>query len=430
MVGGAEPASGAKNTTGMEIMRFDLLIKGGEVVDPRADYRGKLDVAIKRNRIAAVDAYIPAESAFRVVDAGGQYVTPGLVDLHTHVYHGATYWGIRADPVAARSGVTTWLDVGSAGGYNFPGFREFIAGPATSRIYALLNISSIGLTAPTFELANLDYCDVDLCCRLIDLNRDLLLGIKARIDRNTTRSTGTAPLQRAREAADRCEVPLMVHIGWGPPNLADVLRYMKQGDILTHCFTGGDMRIIDDEGRLREEARRAWDNGVIMDIGHGAGSFSFETAEALMAEGYRPDVISSDIHQLSILGPMFDMPTCLSKFMALGMSFAETIHAATARPAQVLGLQDEVGTLRPGALADVALFRIEQGAFTFYDIHMNARSGKELVRNTLTIVGGRELPVTADDPQAPWIELSEAQQALIERGHTPVALDAKSRCGC
>jgi dihydroorotase len=429
MVGVAQPASGAKNTTGMEIMRFDLLIKGGEVVDPGASYRGKLDVAIKRNRIAAVDADIPAESAFRVVDAGGQYVTPGLVDLHTHVYHGATYWGIHADPVAARSGVTTWLDVGSAGGYNFPGFREFIARPSTARIYALLNISSIGLTAPTFELANLDYCDVDLCCRLIDLNRDLVLGLKARIDRNTTRSTGIAPLQRAREAADRCEMPLMVHIGWGPPALTEVLRYMKPGDILTHCFTGGDMRIVDEDGRLRDEARRVWDSGVIMDIGHGAGSFSFETAEALMAEGYRPDVISSDIHQLSIHGPMFDLPTCLSKFMALDMNFAETIHAATARPAQVMGLQDEIGTLKPGALADVALFRIEEGAFTFYDIHMNARSGRELVRNTLTIVGGRELPVSADGPTAPWIELSEAQQTLIERGHTPVAMDVQV-CSC
>jgi dihydroorotase len=190
------------------------------------------------------------------------------------------------------------------------------------------------------------------------------------------------------------------------------------------------MRIIDRQGRLRDEAKRVWDSGVIMDIGHGAGSFSFDTAEALMNQGYRPDVISSDIHQLSIHGPMFDLPTCLSKFMLLGMSFAEAVHAATARPAQVLGLQDEVGTLKPGALADVALFRIEPGAFTFYDIHMNARSGKELVRNTLTIVGGRELPVTADDPPAPWIELSEDQQALIERGHTPGAQHAKARCGC
>jgi dihydroorotase len=221
----------------------------------------------------------------------------------------------------------------------------------------------------------------------------------------------------------------MVHIGWGPPAVAEVLRHMRPGDILTHCFTGGDMRIVDEGGRLRDEAKRVWDSGVIMDIGHGAGSFSFETAEALMNQGYRPDVISSDIHQLSILGPMFDLPTCLSKFMALGMSFADTIQAATARPAEVMGMQGEVGTLRPGALADVALFRIERGEFTLYDIHMNARRGKQLVRNTLTIVDGRELPVTADGPRAPWIELTEGQQALRARGHTPAAMDAQA-CGC
>lgn len=404
-------------------MHFDLLIKGGEVVDPGAGYSGLLDIAIKRDRIAAVEANIPAESAFRIIDAGGQFVTPGLVDLHTHVYHGVTYWGVHADPVAARSGVTTWLDAGSAGGYNFPGFREFIVKPSTARIYALLNIASIGLTAQTYELSNLDYCDIDLCCKLIDLNRDVILGVKARIDHNTTRGTGIAPLSRAREAADRSELPLMVHIGMGPPAIVDVLNYLKPNDILTHCFTGGDMRIIDDSGKLRDEAKRAWDKGVILDIGHGAGSFSFETAEALMSAGYRPDVISSDIHQVSIHGPMFDMPTCLSKFMLLGMSLAEVIRAATERPAQVVGLQNEIGTLRPGALADLALFRLESGEFAFYDVRMNTRTGSQLLRNTLTLVNGRELPVITDDPPAPWIELSQAQRALIERGHTPSRFD-------
>ncbi len=407
-------------------MQFDLLIKGGDVVDPGGGYSGRLDVAIKRNHIAAVDANIPAESAARVIDAGGQFVTPGLVDLHTHVYHGVGYFGIHADTVAARSGVTTWLDVGSSGAYNFPGFREFIVNPSQARIYALLNISSIGLTAGSWELANLDYCNIDLCCKMINLNRDITLGVKARIDQNQTRGTGIVPLTYAREAADRCGLPLMVHIGNGPPEIVDVLKYMKPNDILTHCFTGGNMRIIDDSGKLRDEAKQVWDSGVVMDIGHGAGSFSFETAEALMSVGYKPDVISSDIHQVSIHGPMFDMPTCLSKFMLLGMSFADVIQASTECPAQVMGLQDEIGTLKPGALADVALFRIESGDFTFYDVRMNERAGKQLVRNTLTIVDGRELPVTTERPPAPWFELSEAHRTLIERNHTPQAFDPKS----
>jgi len=402
-------------------MKFDLLIKGGEVVDPGGQ-SGRLDVAIKRNRIAAVDRDIPAESAARVIDASGQYVTPGLIDLHTHVYHHVTFWGIDPDPVAARSGVTTWLDVGSAGAFNWSGFREFIVKPSDVRIYGLLNISSIGLTAATGELANLDYCDVDLCCKLIELHRDLILGVKVRIDSNTVRGNGIEPLHRARAAAERCDLPMMVHIGSSPPAVADVLALMRPGDILTHCFTGNSMRIIDERGQLLDDAKRAWESGIIMDIGHGAGSFSFETAEALINAGYTPDVISSDIHQLSVHGPLFDMPTCLSKFLALGMSFADVIRAATIRPAEVLGFQHELGTLKVGALADLALFTIQEGRFPFYDVAMNMREGTQLIRNTLTIANGRPLPRTPDAAPAPWIELSENQRALIERGHTPDAL--------
>ena len=403
-------------------MQFDLLIQGGEVVDPGAGYQGRLDIGIKRNRIAAVEPQIPASAAFRTIDASGQYVTPGLVDLHTHVYHSATCWGIQADPVAARSGVTTWLDVGSAGAYNLMGFREFIAKPAQSRLYALLNISSIGLTASTWELANLNYCDVDLCCKLIDLNRDLVLGVKVRIDTNTTSGTGIEPMRLARQAAERTGLPLMAHIGKGPPEIHEVMELLRPGDILTHCFTGQSMRIIDNHGKLLDVVKRAWDAGIVMDIGHGAGSFSFETAEAMIASGYPPDVISSDIHQFSIHGPLFDLPTCMSKFLALGMSFPQVVAAATIRPATVMGMQQEIGTLKPCALADVALFRIESGDFTFYDIHMNPRQGKQLIRNTLTIINGRELAHQSDPPPAPWIELSESQHELLKRGHTPQAM--------
>jgi dihydroorotase len=180
-------------------MQFDLLIKGGELVDPSSGRFGRYDIAVKRHRIAAVDTAIPVESAVQVIDASGQYVTPGLVDLHTHVYHGVTYWGIDPDPVAARTGVTTWLDVGSAGAYNLTGLREFVARRARARIYALLHISSIGLTAQTWEGSNLNYCDVDLCCKLVNQNRDWVLGVKVRIDMNTVGEHGVAPLQPRRQ---------------------------------------------------------------------------------------------------------------------------------------------------------------------------------------------------------------------------------------
>ena len=400
-------------------MEFDLLIKGGEVVDPGSGKQGRLDVAIKRNRIAAVDSNIPAESAVRTIDATGQYVTPGLVDLHTHVYHSVTYWGIHADPVAARSGVTTWLDVGSAGAFNVQGFRDFIAKPSASRLYSLLNISTIGLTASTWELANLNYCDVDLCVKLTNLNRDLILGVKVRIDHNTTSGTGIEPLRRGAEAAQKLELPMMVHIGYGPPTVTEVLPFLRPGDILTHCFTGGNMRIVDGAGKLLDDAKRVWDAGVVMDVGHGGGSFSFEVAEKLIEQGYNPDVISSDIHQHSVNGPLFDLPTCLSKFLAIGMSFEDVIRAATVRPAQVMGLASEIGTLKVGALADVALFTLEEGEFPLYDVHMETRTGRQLIRNTLTIVNGRELPRIPDGPMAPWMALSERQQEILARGHAP-----------
>lgn len=414
-------------------MRFDLLIKGGELVDPGAGREGPLDVAVVRDRVAAVDRDIPADSARRVIDASGQIVTPGLVDLHAHVFHGVTYWGIRPDPIASRTGVTTWADAGSAGALTLPGFREFVVDPSRVRIRSFLHISSIGLVGENYESANLELCDVDIFSRLADLNRDLVVGVKVRMGAPTNGPHGVEPLRRAIEAGRRCDLPVMVHIALGPPTIDDVIELMRPGDILTHCFTGHDMRIVDDSGALRDSARRAIDAGLILDVGHGTGSFSFAVAEGLLAAGVRPDAISSDMHQLSVSGPMFDLPTTMSKFLALGMSLPEVVAATTVRPATVLGLADEVGTLRPGAHADIALFHLLEGSFPFYDISGDTRAADRLLRNTLTIVGGRELHRVEPAPLAPWVAPSwpatqlpftEKQQRLRDLGHTPDAMAA------
>jgi dihydroorotase len=406
-------------------MRFDLLIKGGHVVDPVNGHDGPLDVAVRRARIAAVDREIPAESAVEVIDASGLYVTPGLVDMHAHVFKGIGYWGVDADSVGSRTGVTTWLDVGSAGAMTLQGLREYVVEPARVRIYALINISYLGLVGPDYELVYLDFCDVDICERVANLNRDLVLGVKVRMGASTVGPNGLEPMKRAREAADRLELPLMVHIAFAPPPVDDVLELMRPGDILTHCFTGFTMKIVDDEGRLRESARRARERGVIMDIGHGAGSLSFQTAETLLEAGFKPDVISTDIHQLSINGPMYDLPTCLSKFLALGLSLGEVVTAATSRPAEILGLDTEVGALTPGACADVALFALDRGTFRFYDIDMAVREGKERLRPVLTIVNGRALPARPPDPPAPWVTEDfvwpDFQAELVERQRTGFA---------
>jgi dihydroorotase len=394
--------------------RFDTIVAGGDVRDPGAGIAGRYDIGITGGRVSSIEPRLDPALGARVVDARGQVVTPGLVDLHTHVYWGVTYWGIEADPVAARTGVTTWIDVGSAGAYSFPGFRRYIIEPSTTRVYALLNLSTIGLIAPSWEFANLDYCDVELAAKIVDANRDVILGIKARIDGLTTRGVGVRPLELARHLADRVELPLMVHIGSGPPTMDEIAALLRPGDILTHCFTGGDHRIVTAAGGVRTAVKALHDQGLVLDIGHGTGSFSYEVTERALEEGVVPDVISSDIHQLSVQGPMFDLPTTLSKFLNLGMSLDDVIERATARPAAAVR-RPELGTLRPGSQADIALFRIEEGEYAFYDVEMRRRPGTRRIVNTLTLQSGEPLPRSAERPLQVWAELPEHQRPILKR---------------
>jgi dihydroorotase len=394
--------------------QYDLLIAQGQLIDPGSGRVGRYDLAVAGGRVAAVAPQIDRSQAAQVIDAAGQIVTPGLVDLHTHIYWGVTFWGIEPDPVAARSGVTTWFDAGSAGTYTFPGFRRYVIEPSAIRIFSFLNLSTIGLVAPTWEFANLDYCDVPIAARMVEENRDLILGIKARIDANTTRGIGIRPLELARELADRVELPLMVHISSGPPAWEEIAALLRPGDILTHCFTGGTHRFLRADGTIDPMAVELQQRGVIMDIGHGGGSFVFDVAEAALAQGLVPDVISSDIHQLSVQGPMFDLPTTLSKFLSLGMSLPDVIARATVRPAQAMRRAD-MGTLQVGAPADIAIFTLEEGAYQFHDVRMQERKGNRRLICQKTFVRGLELARRPERPPAIWAELPPYD----ERVHPP-----------
>jgi dihydroorotase len=391
-------------------MNFDLVIAGGEVVDPGSGLSGRLDVGIADGRIAAVAPSLPREGVGRLLDAAGQIVTPGLFDLHTHVYWGATYWGIEPDPIAARTGVTTWLDAGTAGSYNFPGFRRHAVEGSESRVLALLNVSSIGLVAPTYEMSNLDYLDLDLARRVVEANRDVILGLKARIDALTTRGVGLEPLRLTRKLADQLELPVMVHIGKTPPQLEEIVGLLRPGDILTHCCTGQANRLLEADGGLKRFVRQAWDAGLILDVAHGTGSFSYEVAEQMLAAGLFPDVISSDMHQLSVQGPMIDLPTTLSKFLSLGMPLAAVIERVTSRPARAVRRPD-LATLTPGAPADVALFALEAGSYTFHDVFMAERIGRIRLAHRATIRAGRVMAGRPEPPLQPWAVLPEPQRA-------------------
>jgi dihydroorotase len=418
-------------------MQFDLLIKGGELVDDAAGLSGTRDVAIIKDRVAAVDRDIPANAAFQIVDATGLYVTPGLIDIHTHIYRGATYWGIDADAMGSRSGVTSWIDAGSPGALSLAGFREFIVEQSQVRVSTFLNISSIGLVAQDFELCNINYCDVGLFELVANRNRDILNGVKVRMGVSTVGPNGLEPMKRARDAAERCGMRMMVHIATAPPSLAEILELMRPGDILTHCFTGQSMKILDDNGLPLETIRRAIDRGIILDIGHGAGSFTYKTADAALTAGIKPHVVSSDIHQLSLEGPMFDLPTCLSKLLVLGYSLGAAIELATTAPAQILCLEGR-GTLRPGSCADIALFHLLPGDFPLYDNADEVRTGKYLLVNSSTIVGGRPMVRRAAPQRSDWFEawansgtvnhIIDFQRELAKRGHGPASL--ANACGC
>jgi dihydroorotase len=407
-------------------MRYDTVIKGGHVLDPARGRNGRLDVALEGGRVAAVDEEIPSSSAYRVIDAAGRCVTPGLIDFHSHVFHQFTYWGLDPDTIGPRSGVTTWVDAGSAGAITMPGFRRYIAEPATSRVRAFMNISYIGLIGPEFELRSMEYCDVDLFERIYRQHADMIVGVKVRMGTPTVGDNGVEPLREARRAADRCELPVMVHIADAPPEISEVLELMVPGDIITHCFSGATMKLVGDDGNVLESAKRAVDSGVILDVGHGAGGMTFASAEAMIAAGLPPDVISTDLHQMSHHGaavmssdagasafirirddetPKFDLSVAMSKFMATGLSLEQVVAATTARPAELIGRSGDLGTLAVGARGDVAVFDLEQGNFEYRDVEGAARTGTQRLVNVCTLIGGRVAERKPAASPAPWVDL-------------------------
>ena len=331
--------------------KYDLLIKGGRVVDPARNVSAELDVAATGSKIARVAADIPASDARHVLNAAGHIVTPGLIDIHVHVYDGVAPLGIPADPSCIAKGVTTAVDAGSAGAHTFPGLRKYVINVADTRIFALLNISVVGQSTlstdnPWGELLDLRYANVALAAKTIERHRDVILGMKVRLTRNIAGDHDLEALRRAREAAEAAGLPLMVHIGGSASPVPSIVKMLRRGDVITHSFRGGDGGILTDDGRVFEEVLEAVAGGVHLDIGHGAGSFSFDTAEKVLAQGLKPGTISSDVHQFNVYGPVFDLATTLSKFLHLGLSLEETVARATSNPSQVFGKLNELGTLK------------------------------------------------------------------------------------
>jgi dihydroorotase len=368
----------------------DLVLKGGRVIDPASGRDEIADIAFSDGKVAAIGRDL--REGARTVDAAGKIVTPGLIDLHTHVYWGGTSLGVDAAEIARKSGTATFVDAGSSGPGNFHGFRRHVIEPSPVRILPIINISHAGIFAFSTavmvgECADLRLLDPRDCVRVINANRDLIVGVKVRVGRTAGGNSGIAPLDMALEVAAETGLPVMAHLDHPPPSRLEVVSRLRPGDILTHCFRPFPNAPAARDGSVREEIAAARERGVVFDIGHGGGSFGFRTAEAMLAAGFLPDVISSDVHALSVNGPAFDQITTMSKLLSLGMDLTAVIRAGTAAPAAAVGCP-QLGHLGVGAIGDASIIELAEGAFDYRDVLGETRQGRQRLSASGLVIAG------------------------------------------
>jgi len=392
LAGGAHAAMGPND-------KFDLVIKGGDVLDPSQSLRGKRDIGIRWGTIEAVENEIPTARAAKTIDASGKLVTPGLVDLHSHVYPYGSAIGIPADELAQFQCTTTMVSAGDAGAHNIAALRRYIVAQSRARIYAFLHIANNGLSGfPVAELYNIDYAQVEACAMTLAESPDFLLGVKVRMSENVIAKHGLEPLKRAIQACEMCGWPakMMVHIGGVETKelMSQILDLLRPGDVLTHAYSGapnigGAFTNIVQDGKLLPAALAAKQRGVMFDVGHGGGSFDFTVADVAIPGGCTPDTISSDIHVFSGNSPgMPYLPNVMSKFMAMGSSLEQVVAMATIAPAKIINRAPKIGTLQPGAPGDVAIMELVEGPTSFVDTRNNKRDGKMLLKPVQTVVNG------------------------------------------
>lgn len=374
-------------------MAYDLLIKGGTLIDPAQNIHANKDVAFSNGVVAEVGDDLSKTGALEVLDASGCLVTPGMIDLHVHVFYGVSHFGIEPDPTCLAKGATTVVDAGSAGADIFPGFRKYVIDVSETRILAQINISSQGmLTQEIGEFEIPEYADVDKACAMIEKHRDIILGVKVRLTKHSIVSerSGMIPLHNAREAADAAGLPIMVHPqdAWCD-SIDDILAVMGERDIVTHCFHGSRCGILDDDGKVRKSVHEAMERGVIFDVGHGAGSFSWDTVETAMGQGVAPQTISSDLHIYNVNGPVFDLANVVTKFLHLGMSLDDAIAKVTSVPAEVILMPDKIGTLAPGAWGDAIISELREGEFQLVDSRGETRVSSQNFVPITVVKGGQ-----------------------------------------
>jgi dihydroorotase len=376
--------------TEAETPPLDVLLAGGTVVDPSQGLHARKDVGFAHGRVVLVEDAIPTARARQVVDVSGLIVTPGLVDLHVHVYEGASHYGIEVDATCLATGATTVLDLGSAGAWTFAGFRRQVIDASQTRVYALLNLSTLGMVSPIVgELEDIRAVDNAMTARVFRANRDVVLGIKLRMSRPLVGNNGPAAIRLARELCDDLQVPLVIHPGDTEVRIGEILEHLRAGDVLTHAYHGRSEGTLDENGKVRQEFRAAADRGVLFDVGHGRGSFSWDVAERAIGQGFVANTISSDLHAYNLNGPVFDLATTVMKFVHLGLSLEDALARATLHSARAMGIAAEVGGLHVGMAGDVAAFALEEGQFAFYDAEDQVRTARQRLVPRVVVKGGK-----------------------------------------
>ncbi len=384
--------------------QYDLVLKGGHLIDPRNNIDVVRDVAINCDRVAAVAANIPATQAAKAIDVTGLVVTPGLVDIHAHVWAGqrsATTNGGQSsffpDHLAFRTGVTTMVDPGSAGWRDFPDFRRTVIDRAKTRVLAMINIAGIGILAYELE-QNVSDLDPKRTAELAKQHKDVVVGIKTA----HWWAANFLSVQKAVEAGKLANIPVMVDFGYflkERPYSHMVAEILRPGDISTHCFRWPAPLLED--GKPAEFLLQARRRGVKFDVGHGGGSFHFRLAEPLVKAGFYPDSISTDMHTQSMNHSMQDMPTTMSKFLAMGMPLVEVVRASTTNPATEV-LRPQLGQIAAGADADIAVFRVEKGKFGFSDVVGGRIEGGERLQCEMTVRAGKIVFDYNSRAAVPW----------------------------
>ncbi len=364
---------------------YDLVIKGGHVIDPASGVNAVRDIAIAGGKITAVAAAIEAGGA-QTVNAAGKYVIPGMIDIHSHA--GDTQGGPAMN---IEDGITGYVDAGSRGADKIDDVIAVVkSGPQLGRI--LINIARTGLL-PGGELQDIGNADVALARHTIAEHRDVIAGIKARLSKNVAGNNDVEALRRAKEAAAPSGVPVMIHIGQSVSPLSQVMELMKKGDIVTHLFAPPPEAIVDDAGKILPAVLEARQRGVWFDMGHGRGGhFRWDTTERILAAGFLPDTLSTDWTPQGRVAQFVDLPTVMSKLMYLGMSLEQVVACVTGNAARVFEAFREKGSLKVGAPADISLLELRSGAFDFLDNYNEKRTGRQKLFPAGTVLAGKWIP--------------------------------------